>query len=347
MISTCIITKDEAQMLDKCLSALQKFNSEIVVVDTGSKDNSVDIALKYTPNVYTYKWNDNFAMARNYSISLAHNDAILVLDTDEIINDADFNELEKLSRPDGIGRILRINEYTRNGEHNTGFERIGRFFDRRYFTYKGRIHEQLVPINNNKYSTYNIPITVKHYGYEGDAEKIKEKVFRNEQLLLLDLKEFGDDPYILYQLGKSCYMSSRYDEANQYFGKALGFDLNPELEYVQDMVETYGYSLVNSGNSAFALQLLGNSEVYSAFSKTADFCFIMGLIYMNCELFDKAVEQFIMATGKNARIEGTNSYKAYYNAGIIRECQGRIPEAKKLYQKCGNYDKALYRLSQL
>ena len=64
---------------------------------------------------------------------------------------------------------------------------------------------------------------------------------------------FGQIPYILYQLGKSYYMAEDYVTACEYFSKGLSYDLNPKLEYVIDMVETYGYALINSGQVETAL----------------------------------------------------------------------------------------------
>ena len=81
-ISVCIITKNEADKLEKCLLSLKKYNLEIVVVDTGSTDNTPAIIDKYADVSGSYKWCDDFSKARNYSISLAGNDWILVLDSD-------------------------------------------------------------------------------------------------------------------------------------------------------------------------------------------------------------------------------------------------------------------------
>ena len=66
MISVCIITRDEADMLRKCLKALEKYDVEIVITDTGSKDDSKRVALEYTDKVYDFEWCDDFSAARNY-----------------------------------------------------------------------------------------------------------------------------------------------------------------------------------------------------------------------------------------------------------------------------------------
>ena len=75
-ISVCIITKNEALKLKKCLASLKRYDVEIVVVDTGSTDETLQVIEEYADIKGNYKWNDNFAEARNYSITLANNSGI-------------------------------------------------------------------------------------------------------------------------------------------------------------------------------------------------------------------------------------------------------------------------------
>lgn len=160
-----------------------------------------------------------------------------------------------------------------------------------------------------------------------------------------ELETAPADTYLLYQLGKSWYMSGEYEKAVESFGTALGYDVNPKSEYVIDMVETYGYALINCGRMEEALALEG---VYAEFSGSADFCFLMGLVYMNNALFEEAVEQFMEAVKRgNAKAAGADSYLAYYNAGVIRECLGDKKQAEYFYKKCGGYERAKARLACL
>lgn len=151
-------------------------------------------------------------------------------------------------------------------------------------------------------------------------------------------------PYILYQLGKGYYMAGNYAEACVYFSCALSFDLNPKLEYVIDMVETYGYALINNGQASDALFF---ESIQNEFGNTADFQFLMGLIYMNNARFEEAVAAFLKATKyKESRNVGANSYMAFYNIGVIYECLGMADEAKRYYEVCGEYGPAEERLRE-
>ena len=161
----------------------------------------------------------------------------------------------------------------------------------------------------------------------------------------MDLEEFGENPYTLFQLGKSCYTLKEYDQAVDYFSRGLEYDLDPNLEYVVDMVETYGYALINNGQADVALGLEG---VYDAFGHRPGFVFLMGTIYMNVGMLNEAIEQFLHATTLPAdEVEGANSYLAYYNVGVIYECSGYLDDARKYYSMCKDYPKAKERLEHI
>ena len=85
LVSACLIVKNEARHLARCLDSLQGVADEIILVDTGSKDDTVAIARRYTDKVYAYHWHDDFAAARNYGLQFATGDWILILDADETL----------------------------------------------------------------------------------------------------------------------------------------------------------------------------------------------------------------------------------------------------------------------
>jgi len=353
MISICIITKNESDKLKRCLTSIRQADPdglmEIVVVDTGSTDNTLTMASAYTDKIYEFEWCEDFSAARNYSIEKASGEYILVIDSDEYITEFDMKVLIKLiaNNPDAVGRITRIDEYRTSGELTKGTFQFNRLFPKALYEYRGRIHEQVVLRSDSTaaYNTYEAPITLLHDGYNGDITNTK--IERNLKLLIRDLEELGDDPYILYQTGRGYYLAGDYLNACEYFGRALSFDLDPRLEYVRNLVETYGYSLINSDNAVTALNLFGVPEVYEAFAHTADFCFMMGLVYMNCAEFARAIKEFNKAVALPANTEGSNSYKAYYNIAVIYECLGDIVKARTYYRKCGRYSPALNRLATL
>lgn len=348
-ISLCMIVRDEEENLGRCLDHIAKYMEEVIIVDTGSTDKTKEIAKKYTDKIYDFEWIHDFSAARNYSISKATNEYVLILDSDEYVQSIDMNEIKRLieKNPAKIGRIQRINAYTRGENSYKYHERVNRLFSKKLYYYTSIIHEQVTsfkeePTTDN---TYYIPLVVLHSGYEGDLEVRRKKTKRNIELLEIAREQYPDDSYIIYQLGKSYYMEEEYAKACDFFSEALCFDLDIRLEYVQDMVEIYGYSMINSGQYERAMQML---NIYDEFSHSTDFVFLVGLILMNNGAFQEAIQEFLKATRRvKGKMEGVNGYMAYYNIGVIYECLKDKKNAIHYYKKCGVYENAKKRLELL
>lgn len=362
-VSVCMIARNEEKHIEECCRRLRRYGFEIVLADTGSTDHTIELARKYTDQIFHFDWCDDFSAAKNYVIQKASHDWILSLDCDEYIETIDQTALQKCMElyPRSAGRILIRNRFTENGRTSCEQVRVSRFVNRQYFHFEGAVHEQLVPgavlhhagkYKKNTYGNstghkyvYSAPITVLHVGYDGSEAEMHAKSKRNIALLEKELKTQGPDPYLYFQLGQSYRRLHDYEQAVRCFDKGLAMDVNPALDYVQTMVESYGYTLLDLNRASDALNLLG---VYENFSCRADFVFLMGLIYMNNGLFNEAVNEFQKAaTMEEFSIDGVNSYKANYNIGVIYECAGYPQEARAAYLKCGDYEPARKRLQLL
>lgn len=353
-LSVCMIVKNEEKNIEHCLNCLKPYNFEIVVVDTGSIDGTREIARQYTENVYDFTWCDDFSAARNFAISKASNEYVMVVDSDEYLESIDLDDVYRIIEdyPNMVGRIQIKSTFSDKNQQGENIEWISRIFSKKLFHYEGRIHEQVTPLEEKNYHMYQLPVVFLHDGYDLTEEKKKEKAQRNIRLLEFELErlekaevegnESGQMAYILFQLGKGYYMLGDYQKACEYFSRGLSYDLNPKQQFVIDMVETYGYALINSGQAKTALLY---ENIYEDFADSADFLFLMGLIYMNNGYFETAIEEFQKATGyKACRCKGVNSYLAYYNIGVIYECLGYKELARKAYEKCGEYELAKNRL---
>lgn len=352
-ISVCIIAKNEEKHIEECCRCLMPYDFEIVLVDTGSTDRTIELAQKYTDKIYYFEWCNDFSAAKNYAMEKASHDWILSIDCDEYIETIDTVSLTTCmkAQPAAAGRILIRNRFTENGQVNYEQVQVSRFVNRRYYHFEGAVHEQLVPLPLPEDNTvpvkyvYSAPITLLHVGYDGSEAEMQEKSMRNIALLQKELETQGPDPYTYYQLGQSYRKLHDHEHACHYFDLGLAMDVDPALNYVQTMVESYGYTLLDLKRNQDALNLLG---VYDEFSTHADFVFLIGLIYMNNGLFDDAIREFRKATTmEEFSVDGVNSYKANYNIGVIYECAGYPEEAQKAYRKCGDYEPALGRLAVL
>lgn len=351
-VSVCIIMKNEERNLGRCLDALHSYPFELILVDTGSTDDTVLIAQQYTDTVYTFPWIRDFAAARNFSLSKASHDWVLVLDCDEVVTKLDVDSLLcfMAENPQEIGLIERRNHYEMNGCDSVYVDQVERFFDRRIYHYEGIIHEQVVlqpTAVQQGILRKRSPISVlaEHSGYVGTPEELNAKSMRNAELLLEELKMNPHDPYLYFQMGQ-CYNLLHDDEkALHYYRQGLSFDVNPDLEYVQMMVIGYGYALLHLEEYEEALTL---ANIYDAFSGSADFLCLIGLIYLRTGNLLSAMSEFLKAIAcPVAHAEGANSFIPYYNMGCINELLGDINTAKVLYQKCGDFPMAAKKLQEL
>lgn len=350
-ISVCMIAKNEEQHIDECLGKLKPYHYEIVLVDTGSTDNTLKLASKYTDKIYHFDWINDFSAARNFALAKASNDWVLSIDCDEYIESIDENQLSHLmeKHSQDVGQILIRNRFKQGDQTSIENVRVSRFFNKKFYHFVGAIHEQVerretVPDTLSK-QAYSVPITLLHVGYDGTDEEMRAKCLRNISMLEEELTAAGPDSYIYHQLGQSCMKLKDYSKAYEWFNLGLSMDVDPTQTYVQTMVESYGYCMLELKKNKEALQLL---NIYDVFAVRADFVFLMGLIYMNNGLFDEAVNEFKKSTTiEQFSVDGINSYRANYNIGVIYECTGHIDEAKKYYKKCGEFEMAKVRLREL
>ncbi len=345
--SICIIAKDEEKNIKRCLDSIKNFDCEIIIVDTGSSDRTKEIAYEYTSKVYDFQWINDFSAARNFSISKASYDWILVLDCDEWVQESASEEFMELAHkyPTYIGRLKRKNLTYLDSEKQMYVDMVERFFNRRNYHYEGTIHEQVTPLKSCELIVFDLPLTVLHSGYVGTKEELEDKRIRNTTLLKQALEKNPDDPYLYFQLGQEYFCLDDYKTAADYYAKVLTYDLPPTLEYLRMTVQAYGNCLLHLNRIDEALQF---EHIYENFSDTPDFVFLMGRIYYLSGQPIKALGEFIKATSmNNPRAEGTNSYLCWYYIGLINEKLGDVKNAKTFYLKCGDFAPARKRLEGL
>ncbi len=355
-ISVCIIAKNEENNIGKCIDAIKPLvdyfeGSEIVLLDTGSEDNTVSIAKQRGVRVKYAEWKADFAAARNYAAELANNDFVLALDCDEFLinySEPDVATLKKRveANPGYVGMIERISVHEQDGEISKSKDRVGRLYDRKKYKYYGKIHENLCLIENPERveGYFEIPLCFDHVGYD-TPELRRKKAVRNRELLFDCLEDKPDDIYLMYQIGKCDVALNEYDEAITIYGNALDMVQDCSYAYIQNMIVSYGYCLIEKKEYQKALSL----EKYAdELQDNADYLFVMGLIHMNNAKFDRAISDFTCATNiDSCEVMGVNSYKAFYNIGVIYEVSNQKEKALSFYNRCGDYDKAKIRIASL
>lgn len=177
MLSVCVITKNEEHNIARCLKSFQKTGFELIVADTGSTDQTKKAATEYTDHIYDFPWYDDFSAAKNFAISKAAHPYVMVIDSDEYLQQIDRVQLEKMiaEHPGEVGRIRRINIISGKDGKQENKEWINRIFAKESFHYTGRIHEQVTACDEKEYRTYEAPVVIGHTGYDLPKEEKRQK----------------------------------------------------------------------------------------------------------------------------------------------------------------------------
>ena len=338
-LSVCIITKNENEKLKRCLKSLAFLEADIVVVDTGFNDETRKIVTELNGRYFTFEWCDDFSAARNYSLEQAYYDDIMVIDSDEWLDEKEmtFNKaaLESFIRRDlytlACCYQVNIEPNLAYGEYHAVVPRI---FSKKYFHYEGKAHEQPVPLMKDVNSrTITVELKMYHDGYAG-AGVVKAKSKRNLALLLQDLKNDEHNIYLLFQVGMSYLNLEQYELALKYFEEELA-NRNFNYSYVYAYDVCYGYlkALLNLGQTDLVLAKL--TYFAKKFPNLADFWYDAGDFYLKLNRINQAIEAFRRAVKcSQVTLVGKDGDFAYYNLGKIYAYLGDFQQASYYYKQC-------------
>lgn len=356
-ISVCIITKNEADYLKQCLEALKPYPFEIVVTDTGSEDNSLEIAKQYTDRVYEFTWIGDFSAARNFCISHASHDVILSLDTDEFLRPLDWDALQQAvaEHPQSLGAIELLSYFDVDGETKHQVVRLERLFDRRCYHFVNPIHEVLVPFDTMRFASHNAsvpreipasyeaPVSVDHVGYQGSAEKLREKAERDIALISAEIEADPANPYLYFQLGQSYMLMRDHENALSHFRKAMELQPMPGADYTLVLLCNYAGILLDEGEVEEAANVLSYRD---SFADNKDFLCLSGRIRLRLGQPLKALPEFVQALSA-PKYNLSDPHTPSYYIGFIYEMFGKRDIARTHYENCGDYAPAVEALKRL
>ena len=211
-ISACMIVKNEEKMLPRCLESIKEYVDEIVIVDTGSIDGTVEIAKSYGANIYHHAWEDNFSKHRNQSIDYAGSDWIFIIDADEELMPGSGEEIQKAVRvkQDVDSIFISVECDFDEGRGTSMHNSIRLFRNNHRIRYKGRVHNTISGEQNPKYAP---KARIFHYGYNLGPQNAAKKFKRTSALLMLDIAEDPSDPRPRHYLGVSYLSMCMFDLA--------------------------------------------------------------------------------------------------------------------------------------
>jgi len=347
-ISVCFIVRNEEEHIARALRSIPDA-FEVIVVDTGSEDKTVDIAQALGAKVFHYSWKDDFADARNYSISKATGRYILILDADETLHESFETEMEKHLQkyPDSPSTVLieNIDEQEKTRHHMVRF-----FPNTGHYYFHGIVHEQL--FENQSVSPFvKSNMMISHFGYQKEVYDKKKKYEFYVRLYKQVLELEPDNGYMQYQLGKLHYSQKMYALAYEVFMSSLALE-QYDKPYFPPMIVQLGYCLKEMGRHHAALELL--NAIQTEFNFYPDLYFLIGLLYMetgNFEFMRNYFEQCLKIgeTTQYSTVVGTGSYRAAHNLGVYFEVTAQLEEARNYYRMAAacNYQPSVNRLEEL
>jgi len=322
-----MIVKDEEDTLGRCLKSVKDIVDEIIIVDTGSSDNTKKVARRFTSRVYYFNWIDDFSATRNYSFSKATMEYIMWLDADDVILEKDALKIRQLKASiDPAVDIVMM-------KYNYGFDENGQvtlsYFRERLlkrsdnFKWNEPIHEYIQPSGH----IINSDICITHKKTHPSVSDRNLKIFEK---MIAEGKEFS--PRNLFYYARELYYNQRYYDAIKNFNEFL----DCEKGWIEDRVSacydlSVCYTLTKEPEKR--LKALLRSFEFSI-PRAEIFCQI-GFHYLEAADYEKAIAWYNLAT-KLTKPTDTWGF-------ILHDCWDYIPNIQLClcYDRLGNIDEAI------
>ncbi len=308
-ISLCMIVKNEEKTLARCLDTVKDLVDEIVIVDTGSTDNTKKIARKYTDKVYDFKWCDDFSKARNFSFSKATKDYIMWLDADDVILEKDRIKLKTLKENFDSSIDMVMLKYDLNIDEN-GIPALSYYRERivkrdKNYTWVSPIHEVITPMGN----IVKMDISITHKKEVEHDPKRNLKIFEK---MVKDNVEF--DPRQTFYYARELYYNEEYEKAIIYFKKFLDDKagwIENKISACLDMYNIY----IKLDDKEKALDCLFYSFRYDV--PRAEICSSIANYFLQCNKYELAIYWY-----KEASMQVFEPSKGGF---YIKDCYDFIP----------------------
>lgn len=248
-LSLCMIVRNSEKGIEQCLKSAAPFVDEIVVVDTGSTDATVEIVSRYAHCLAHRPWTDNFSEARNAALELATGDWILVLDSDEALApDAGPGLRAALQSDTIIAYQLLIKNFLDDSAHTQDVYVLRLFRNSPAIRYQHRIHEQISETVRAYAEAHGrlvgrLPLAIHHFGYMPGYNTGRSA--RNIHLLERSLEDLPEDPYFMDKLAGECqlHQPARALELRERATRHLLDEAPEALQHHRYAIEVFAHTI--------------------------------------------------------------------------------------------------------
>ncbi len=288
-ISLCMIVKNEENNLSRCLDSVANTVDEIIIVDTGSTDKTVEIAESYGARVFSHPWEGSFSKARNYSLDYPTCEWVMILDADEELQESDVQMLKEVVKDNHNSSVSFVIKNKYKDSTQEGYARMVRLF--RNFNgvhYEGIVHNMIM----HSGTCFDSSLSIIHHGYNLSEDKMEEKFVRTSTLLQKQIEKDLYNPVPYMYLGNACMDRGMYDEAITNSRRALSLAEKQGFNQRDFLVSYYVVSA-----AYFEKGELEEAETYALKAIKLDYRFLDGYCILSFACYNqKKYERFLQAS---------------------------------------------------
>jgi hypothetical protein len=334
-VALVVIARDEAARIARLLHSVAPWVDEMLVLDTGSVDDTAVVARACGARVEHFAWCDDFAAARNAALAAAGAGWHVVLDADEWLIDGGPALRALATQPPGFVGAVHLEDRFFDGQWRTTHIDISRVLPGAV-RYRGRVHEQ----PEHGLQVRPLQVRIGHDGYA--PEELQRKRGRNRALLQAELAERPDDAYLWYQLGKDHAVYEEHADASDCFARTLQ-RAAPGSPWHLDLVARALYSMKCCQRHDAAMAMA--EAQMAACAESPDFFFALGDLLLDqaarepqrgealLPLIEAAWTRCLELGERPAlhgAVAGRGSYLAAHNLAVMYESLGDAAPARRL-----------------
>ncbi len=343
-LSLCMIVRDSAKTLPACLESIRPWVDEMVIVDTGSKDDTIDVIKRFGGRLFHFPWCDDFSAARNVSLKHAKGEWLFWMDSDDTITPECARKLRELAYGETdrsiLGYVVQVH-CPGGGEGGdldvTAVDHVKLIRNRPSLRFEGRIHEQILPaIRREGGEVAWTDLYVVHSGSDQSVEAQERKRQRDLRILGQELKERPEHPFTLFNLGMTYADGGHYEEAAGYLERSI-LRSGEGDSHLRKAYALLAYSRMQSGGWEEGLQVC--QDGLARFPEDDELRFRLGVALHQLGRLAEAERAYLDVLEVHeprhftSVDRGLRGFKAYQNLAVVYTEMGELAKAERQWRQ--------------
>ena len=341
-LSLCMIVRDNARTLPACLESIRTWVDEMIVVDTGSVDETPRIVESFGAKLFHFPWCDDFSAARNESLRHATGDWLFWMDSDDTIPPECGRGLRELvenqNDPSVVAYVMQVHcpgggEPADRELNVTVVDHVKLFRNLPELRFDGRMHEQILgAIRRLGGDVAWTELYVVHSGSDQSPAAQARKLERDLRLLTLELAERPEHPFTLFNLGMTHVHANRFGDGAEYLRRSISRS-NPGESHLRKAFALLVYAEMRQSHHAQALEACRRGR--GLFPRDLELRFREGVLFHEIGRLDEARNAYLSVLSDvddrhfSSVDKGLNGFMAHQNLAIVATDMGDLGEAER------------------